>query len=84
MSSKIADEVEVTEYPRYTVEVIIFEYAEDVSVGTERFLPELPPPEAEVPEGTELVFGDAGPRDAIDEATQLDHHAESSAARTPG
>jgi hypothetical protein len=36
-------EPEVTNYPRYTVEVIIFEYAEDVSAGTERFLPEEPP-----------------------------------------
>ena len=60
VAAQVADEVEVTEYPRYTVEVIIFEYAEDVSVGTERFLPELPPPEVEDPEGTELVFGDAG------------------------
>lgn len=29
---------------RYTVEVIIFAYAEDVSVGTEIFLPDDPPP----------------------------------------
>ena len=29
---------------RYTVEVIIFAYAEDVSVGTEIFLPDEPPP----------------------------------------
>jgi hypothetical protein len=29
---------------RYTVEVIIFAYAEDVSVGTELFLPDEPPP----------------------------------------
>ena len=37
-------EPEETDYPRYTVEVIIFEYAEQVSVGTERFLPQEPPP----------------------------------------
>ncbi len=29
---------------RYTVEVIVFAYAEDVSVGTEIFLPDEPPP----------------------------------------
>jgi hypothetical protein len=54
-------EPEVTNYPRYTVEVIIFEYAEDVSAGTERFLPEEPPlPEADEPGEGERVFGDAG------------------------
>ena len=54
-------EPEVTEYPRYTVEVIIFEYAEDVSVGTERFLPDEPPlPEPGDPGISDLVFGDAG------------------------
>jgi hypothetical protein len=54
-------EPEVTNYPRYTVEVIIFEYAEDVSAGTERFLPEEPPltEAGETAEG-ERVFGDAG------------------------
>lgn len=49
-----------TDYPRYTVEVIIFEYAEEVSAGTERFLPEEPPlahPDAPV-EG-DLVFDDS-------------------------
>jgi hypothetical protein len=53
-------EPEETEYPRYTVEVIIFEYAEEVSVGTERFLPEEPPPPGPddgAAEG-ELVFSD--------------------------
>ena len=54
-------EPEVTEYPRYTVEVIIFEYAEEISVGTERFLPDEPPlPDLDEPDDTDLVFGDAG------------------------
>ena len=33
---------------RYTVEVIVFAYAEDVSVGTEIFLPDEPPPVEEL------------------------------------
>ena len=44
---------------RYTVEVIVFRYAQDVSVGSEMFLPELPPAEPvdDVVEG-ESIFGD--------------------------
>lgn len=54
-------EPEVTEYPSYTVEVIIFEYAEEVSAGTERFLPEQPLlPETDELADASLVFGDAG------------------------
>lgn len=50
-------ETEETEYPRYTVEVIIFEYAEEVSVGTERFMPdEQPPPDELAEQGRK--FGD--------------------------
>ena len=41
-------EPEEPDYPRYTVEVIIFEYSEQVSVGTEQFLPDEPPPEEEL------------------------------------
>ena len=33
---------------RYTAEIIIFSYTEDVSVGTEIFLPDEPPPEEEL------------------------------------
>ena len=42
----IADSLAAAEEPlrRYTVEVIVFAYAEDVSVGTEIFLPDEPPP----------------------------------------
>lgn len=58
--AQVAPEPEVTEYPRYTVEVIIFEYAEEVSVGTEQFLPEEPPLlAADDPRAGEPVFGDA-------------------------
>lgn len=39
---------------RYTVEVIVFSYAEDVSTGTEIFLPDKPPPIED------LLFGDDG------------------------
>lgn len=30
---------------RYAVEIVIFRYAEDISVGTERFVPDMPPAE---------------------------------------
>jgi len=54
-------EPEETDYPRYTVEVIIFEYAEEVSAGTERFLPEEPPlPDPDAPVEGDLVFEDTG------------------------
>jgi len=62
-------EPEETEYPRYTVEVIIFEYAEEVSVGTERFLPEEPPlpgPDDGAAEG-EFVFSDTDPGAIVEE-----------------
>lgn len=50
---------ETPETRRYTVEVIIFRYAEDVSVGTEVFLPDVPVVEAFAAEpAAELVFGD--------------------------
>ena len=49
---------EATQVRRYTVEVIIFEYAEQVSIGTERFPAEEPliPDSAELP--AEFVFED--------------------------
>jgi len=58
----IGQEVLVDEEPeirRYTVEVIIFSYAEDVSVGTELFLPDAPVVEELSPEPEDtFVFGD--------------------------
>lgn len=61
-AAQIAVEDEPPEYPRYTVEVIIFEYAEEVSVGTELFLPDEPPlPGPEELAASEPVFGDALP-----------------------
>lgn len=58
----IGQEVLVEEGPEirhYTVEVIIFSYAEDVSVGTELFLPDVPVAEEFAPEPDEtFVFGD--------------------------
>ena len=52
-------EPEEAGYPRYTVEVIIFEYAEEVSAGSEQFLPDEPlPPAADEAAGQERVFGD--------------------------
>ena len=47
------------EVPRYTVEAIIFRYAEEVSVGTERFLPDMPVVEEFGGEpADDLIFGD--------------------------
>jgi len=46
---ELLEEVE-PELRRYTVEVIVFSYAEDVSVGTELFLPDVIEPEPELPE----------------------------------
>lgn len=45
------DEAAVQEEPirRYTVEVIVFSYAENVSTGSEIFLPDDPPPDEELP-----------------------------------
>ena len=52
-------ETEPSEVPSYTVEVIVFEYAEDVGAGTEQFLPEeLLKAQGETAE-SEFVFGDA-------------------------
>lgn len=55
---------EAPEVRRYTVEVIIFRYAEDVSVGTELFLPDAPVVTELSPE-TELVFGDLEPEPEV-------------------
>ena len=49
------DEVDEVELRRYTVEVIIFRYAENVGVGGELFLPDEPEP---VPEEEVLEFTD--------------------------
>ncbi len=46
---ELLEEVE-PELRRYTVELIVFAYAEDVSVGTELFLPDVIEPEPELPE----------------------------------
>jgi len=53
---------EAPEIRRYTVEVIVFSYLEDVSVGTEQFLPDEPPPEEEP-----LLDEDGNPIEALEE-----------------
>jgi hypothetical protein len=60
-----ADEEIAEEEPlrRYTVEVIIFSYEEDVSVGSEIFIPDEPPPEEGV-----LLDEDGNPIVPDDEA----------------
>ena len=61
-AAQTAIEPEPAEYPRYTVEVIIFEYAQEVSAGTEQFLPDEPPPQLPDEAGESgLVFGDRVP-----------------------
>jgi len=52
--------VEEPEIRRYTVEVIIFRYAQDVSTGSEIFPPDEPPVELSV-EDEDTVFADARP-----------------------
>jgi hypothetical protein len=64
----LVDDGDETELRRYTVEVIIFRYAEDVAAVGELFLPDQPEPvpEEEVPEFTDMVPPDE-PESAPDE-----------------
>ena len=76
-----APETEPGEIPRFTVEVIIFEYAEDVAVGTEQFRPVEPPPGGPDAATGELVFGDTNARPGSDAGArgatpQFMRHAE--------
>lgn len=67
-AAQTAVEPEEAEYPRYTVEVIIFEYAQEVSAGTERFLPDEPlPPTEDESAAQEPVFGDTVVQPAVEE-----------------
>lgn len=56
------DAADETPLRRYTVEVIVFAYTEDVSVGSEIFLPDEPPPEEDV-----LLDEDGNPIVAVEE-----------------
>lgn len=71
-AAQTADEPEAIEYPRYTVEVIIFEYAQEVSPGTERFLPDEPPPPADDAGEQVRVFGDTVAEPAVAEQVPID------------
>jgi hypothetical protein len=46
--SSLLEIEETPEIRRYSVELIVFSYLEDVFVGTEQFLPDEPPPEEEI------------------------------------
>lgn len=46
---------------RYTVEIVVFAYAEDVGVGTERFVPDELPPEPEILLGEDVDAPEAAP-----------------------
>ena len=68
-----------SDVPSYTVEVIVFEYAEDVGVGTEQFLPEeLLQAYDEAADG-ELVFGDATMRPVPGQRDEADRDADAGA-----
>jgi hypothetical protein len=56
LGQDITAEEELPVVPRYTVEMIIFSYAQDVSAGTEVFMPDQPPPLEPGMEG-ELIDG---------------------------
>ena len=72
-AAQTAVEPEEAEYPSYTVEVIIFEYAEEVSAGTEQFLPDEPlPPGIDEAVGQEPVFGDTVAQPAVEEPAPVD------------
>jgi hypothetical protein len=60
---------EVPEIRRYTVELIVFSYLEDIFVGTEEFLPDEPPPEEEL-----LLDEDGNP--VVESAEPVDATAE--------
>ncbi len=51
LAQDIVLQEEVPEIRRYTVEMIIFSYAQDVSTGSEIFVPDEPPPLVEDQEG---------------------------------
>lgn len=58
VAQDVVDEAEEPEIRRYTVEVVIFRYTQDVGVGSERFLPDEPEPvpeQEELPQDDELV-----------------------------
>ncbi len=58
MAQEANDATEDAEIRRYTVEVIIFRYNQEVGVGSERFLPDEPPP---APLDEELVIVEEPP-----------------------
>ena len=79
-AAQTAIEPEQIEYPRYTVEVIIFEYAQDVSAGSEQFLPDEPPPALpDAAAGQEPVFGDTLAAATVEAREPLDDLATDAA-----
>ena len=61
LAQDLVDEVEEPEIRRYTVEMIIFTYAQDVGTGTEVFLPDEPEPEEELPDEELVVIPEPEP-----------------------
>jgi len=66
------------EIRRYTVEIIVFSYLEDVSVGSEQFIPDEPPVEAELlldEDGNPIVEFEESDDDVV-EAVDAEMNAE--------
>ena len=61
------DAEEVEEIRRYTVEVIVFRYAQEVSTGSEVFLPDEPEPEPELDADGPVEFVQVLPPEPVEE-----------------
>jgi hypothetical protein len=79
LAQDVEPEEELVEVRRYTVEMIIFSYEQNVSAGTEIFLPDAPPPVELIEEG-ELVDGilakESMPEVVEEEVVELDLEEE--------
>ncbi len=65
--AELAETEEVEEIRRYTVEVIVFRYAQEVSTGSEVFMPDEPEPEPEFELEEPLEFVQVLPPEPVEE-----------------
>ena len=75
LAQELPDEPEAQEIRRYTVEVIVFEYSQDVATGSEVFLPDEPEPEL-LPLEDSLVFTDEPAAEPAEEPAEELEEAE--------